>query len=155
MSPFLGIMAVAAPPSDLIIVSSGPPGKWAGDLDLKVLGVGSTSIFRCSMTAPCSTPAIRMACRAMAPVDGGALEQSITATLQFILHKGAGKAMRGPRAEDATNYYALGLDVDLNIAMKNAVREAVELLQEKAGVTAAEAYAIASMGVDFAAWPRP
>src|SRR6266853_3819486 len=41
LSPFLGIMAVA-PPSDLIIVSSGPPGKWAGNLDLKTLGVGST-----------------------------------------------------------------------------------------------------------------
>ena len=70
-------------------------------------------------------------------------------TLQFILHKGAGKAMRWPRAEDAINFYTLGLDVDLNIAMKEAVREAVELLQAKAGVTAAEAYAIASMGVDF------
>ena len=44
--------------------------------------------------------------------------------------------MRWPRAEDATNYYTLGLDVDLNIAMKEAVREAVELLQAKAGVTA-------------------
>jgi acetamidase/formamidase len=43
----------------------------------------------------------------------------------------------------------MGLDLDLNTAMKSAVREAVELLQEKAGVTAAEAYAIASMGVDF------
>ena len=38
---------------------------------------------------------------------------------------------------------------DLNIAMKEAVRETVALLQAKAGVTAAEAYAIASMGVDF------
>ena len=82
-------------------------------------------------------------------VDGGALEQSLTATLQFVLHKGAGAAMRGPRAEDAANYYALGLDLDLNTAMKTAVRETVELLQEKGGVTAAEAYAIASMGVDF------
>src|SRR5262249_14859811 len=42
-----------------------------------------------------------------------------------------------------------GLDVDLNIAMKEAVRETIALLQAKAGVTAAEAYAIASMGVDF------
>src|SRR3954453_2571250 len=41
LAPFLGIMAVA-PPSDLIIVSSGPPGKWAGNLDLKTLGVGAT-----------------------------------------------------------------------------------------------------------------
>ena len=82
-------------------------------------------------------------------VDGGALEQSLTGTLQFILHKGSGKDMRWPRAEDAANYYTLGLDVDLNIAMKEAVRETVALLQAKAGVTAAEAYAIASMGVDF------
>ena len=51
--------------------------------------------------------------------------------------------------EDAANYYTLGLDLDLNTAMKTAVRETVELLQEKAGLTAAEAYAIASMGVDF------
>ena len=48
-----------------------------------------------------------------------------------------------------TSYFARSSDVDLNIAMKEAVREAVELLQAKAGVTAAEAYAIASMGVDF------
>jgi len=82
-------------------------------------------------------------------VDGGALEQSLTATLQFILHKGAGRSMRGPRAEDAANYYTMGLDLDLNVAMKTAVREAVELLQEKAGLTAAEAYAVASLGVDF------
>jgi acetamidase/formamidase len=82
-------------------------------------------------------------------VDGGALEQSLTATLQFVLHKGPGSAMRGPRAEDAANWYTLGLDLDLNTAMKTAVRETVELIQEKAGVSAAEAYAIASMGVDF------
>jgi acetamidase/formamidase len=41
------------------------------------------------------------------------------------------------------------LDLDLNKAMKFAVREAVELLQDKAGLTAAEAYSVASMGVDF------
>ena len=72
----------------------------------------------------------------------------MTAPLQFILHKGAGHVMRGPRAEDAANY-VLGVDLDLNTAMKNAVRETVDLLQEKAGLTAAEAYAVASMGVDF------
>src|ERR1700724_3602138 len=82
-------------------------------------------------------------------VDGGALEQSLTATLQFILHKGGGKSMRGPHAEDAANYYTIGLDLDLNVAMKIAVREAVELLQEKAGLTAAEAYSVASLAIDF------
>ena len=148
LSPFLGIMAVAPPP-DLIIVSSGPPNKWAGNLDLKVLTVGSTLTIPAFNTGALFFTGDPHAVQGDGEVDGGALEQSLTATLQFILHKDAGKAMRGPRAEDATNYYALGIDLDLNVAMKIAVRETVELLQEKAGVTAAEAYAIASLGVDF------
>jgi acetamidase/formamidase len=148
LSPFLGIMAVAPPP-DLIIVSSGPPGKWAGNLDLKTLTVGSTLYIPVFNDGALFYTGDPHGVQADGEVDGGALEQSLTATLQFILHKGAGKAMRGPRAEDASNYYALGLDLDLNVAMKNAVREAVELLQEKAGLTAAEAYSVASLGVDF------
>src|SRR5947209_10062767 len=134
LSPFLGIMAVAPPP-DLIIVSSGPPGKWAGNLALRVLTVGSTLYLPVFNDGALFYTGDPHGVQGDGEVDGGALEQSLTATLQFILHKGAGKSMRGPRAEDATNYYALGLDVDLNIAMKNAVREAVELLQEKAGIT--------------------
>src|SRR5712691_8799278 len=148
LSPFLGIMAVAPPP-DLIIVRSGPPGKRASNLDLKTLTVGSTlriPVFNNGALFYTGDP---HGVQGDGEVDGGALEQSLTATLQFILHKGAGKSMRGPRAEDASNYYALGLDVDLNIAMKITVRETVELLQEKAGLTAAEAYSVASLGVDF------
>jgi len=146
--PFLGIMGVAPPP-DLIIVSSGPPGRWGGNLDLRVLGVGSTLYLPVFNDGALFYTGDPHGVQGDGEVDGGALEQSLTATLQFILHKGAGSAMRGPRAEDAANYYALGLDVDLNTAMKNSVRETVELLQEKGGVTVAEAYAIASMGVDF------
>jgi acetamidase/formamidase len=148
LSPFLGIMGVAPPP-DLIIVSSGPPGRWGGNLDLRVLGVGATLYLPVFNNGALFYTGDPHGVQGDGEVDGGALEQSLTATLQFVLHKGAGAAMRGPRAEDAANYYALGLDLDLNTAMKTAVRETVELLQEKAGVTAAEAYAIASMGVDF------
>jgi hypothetical protein len=39
----------------------------------------------------------------------------IGGTLQFILHKGAGKAMRWPRAEDATNYYTLGTRMEFSV----------------------------------------
>jgi acetamidase/formamidase len=148
LAPFLGIMAVAPPP-DLIIVSSGPPNKWAGNLDLKVLTVGSTLYIPVFNEGALFFTGDSHGVQGDGEVDGGALEQSLTATLQFIVHKGAGKAMRVPKAEDATNYYTMGIDLDLNVAMKLAVRETVELIQEKAGVTAAEAYAIASMGVDF------
>src|SRR5262249_51861906 len=129
LSPFLGIMGVAPPP-DLILVSSGPPGKWGGNLDLRVLTVGSTLYLPVFNDGGLFYTGAPHGVQGDGEVDGGALEQSLTATLQFILHKGAGNSMRGPRAEDAANYYALGLDVDLNTAMKNAVRETVELLQE-------------------------
>jgi acetamidase/formamidase len=148
LSPFLGIMGVAPPP-DLIIVSSGPPGQWGGNLDLRTLTVGSTLYLPVFNDGALFYTGDPHGVQGDGEVDGGALEQSLTATLQFILHKGTGKSMRGPRAEDAANFYALGLDVDLNIAMKIAVRETVELLQEKADLTAAEAYSVASLGVDF------
>jgi len=148
LSPFLGIMGVA-PPSNLIIVSSGPPGNWGGNLDLRTLTVGSTLYLPVFNDGALFYTGDPHGVQSDGEVDGGALEQSLTATLQFILHKDAGRSMKWPRAEDAANYYTMGLDLDLNAAMKIAVRETVELLQAKAGLTAAEAYSVASLGVDF------
>src|SRR5262249_25793279 len=121
LSPFLGIMAVAPPP-DLIIVSSGPPNKWAGNLHLKVLTLGSTLTIPVFNEGALFFTGDPHGVQGDGEVDGGALEQSLTATLQFIVHKGEGKAMKVPRAEDATNVYTMGIDLDLNVAMKQAVR---------------------------------
>ena len=74
----------------------------------------------------------------------------------MVPRQGAGAAMRGPPAEDAANDYTLGLDLDLNTAMKTAVQETVEFLREKGGASAAEAYAIGSRGVPRSSpAPRP
>ena len=82
-------------------------------------------------------------------INGTAIEASLTATLQFIVHKGEGKAMRWPRAEDAANYYTMGMDLDLDVAMREAAQETVDFLRERFGLSAADAYALASIGVDF------
>jgi len=148
LSPFLGTMAVAPPP-ELITVNSVPPGRWGGNLDLRVLTIGSTLYLPVFAPGALFYTGDPHGVQADGEVDGTALEQSLTATLQFVLHKGGGHAMPGPRAEDANNYYAMGLDLHLDAAMKKAVQETVELLQEKGHMTAAEAYAVASMGVDF------
>jgi len=149
LAPFLGVMGVAPPPS-LLLVSSGPPGNWGGNLDLRVLTVGATLYLPVFNDGALFYTGDPHGVQADGEVDGGALEQSLTATLQFIVHKAEGKpAMPWPRAEDTSNYYAMGLDLDLNTAMKIAVREAIALLQEKGGLTAAEAYSVASLAVDF------
>ena len=57
--------------------------------------------------------------------------------------------MRWPRAEDDSYYYAMGLDLDLNKAMQEAAQETVAFLRDRKGLSAADAYALASVGVDF------
>jgi acetamidase/formamidase len=64
LSPFLGVMGVAPPPN-LIVVSSGPPGSWGGNLDLRQLTVGATLYYPSSMTARCFIPVIHTACGRM------------------------------------------------------------------------------------------
>jgi len=54
-----------------------------------------------------------------------------------------------PRAEDAENYYVMGMDEDLNLALKNAVLEAVDFFKRR-GLGETEAYSLASIGVHFA-----
>jgi acetamidase/formamidase len=43
----------------------------------------------------------------------------------------------------------MGIDLDLNVAMREAIREAVEFLQKRFGLTPADAYALTSIAVDF------
>jgi acetamidase/formamidase len=43
----------------------------------------------------------------------------------------------------------MGLDVDLGVAMKQATQEAVNFLTAEKGLSPADAYALASLAVDF------
>jgi acetamidase/formamidase len=82
-------------------------------------------------------------------VDGTAIEISLTPTLRLIVHKGAGRSMSLPRAEDAANHYSMGMGPNLDEALRNAIREAVQFLKGRAGLSPAEAYALCSLAVDF------
>lgn len=148
LAPFLGIMAVAPPPGQSI-VSSRPPAAWGGNMDFRQLTAGSTLYLPVFASGALFYAGDSHALQSDGEVDGTALELSLTAILQFIVHKGEGAAMRGPRAEDARNYYAMGMDVDLNLAMKNAVQETVDFVAKKAAMSPEDAYRVASLGVDF------
>jgi acetamidase/formamidase len=142
LAPFLGIMSVA-PSRDVLLVSSRPPWRWGGNIDFNKLVAGA------SLYLPVFNTGAPHAVQGDGEVNGTAIEASLTATLQFIVHKGAGKAMNWPRAEDATHYYAMGMDLDLNVAMRQATRETVNFLREEFGLSVEDAYALASIAVDF------
>jgi acetamidase/formamidase len=148
LSPFMGIMAVAPPP-DVGRASTKPPGVWGGNMDLKQLTVGATLYLPVFNDGALFYTGDGHAMQGDGEVNGTAIEISLTPTLRFIVHKGAGERMKWPRAEDATHYFLMGMDADLDTALKNAVQETVDFLQDQAGLSAADAYALASLSVDF------
>ena len=57
------------------------------------------------------------------------------------LHKS--KRLEVPRAETQSHYILMGLDADLNQAMKKAVQETVKFLVEEKGLNRTDAYSFA------------
>ena len=148
LAPFMGIVAVAPPPA-LVRVSTKPPGAFGGNMDFKHLTAGATLYLPVFNAGALLYTGDGHATQGDGEVDGSALEISLTPTLQLIVHKSAGNNMQWPRAEDAAHYYTMGMDTDLNVALKNAVQETVDFLQLQAGLSAADAYALSTLSVDF------
>ena len=148
LQPFMGIMAVA-PTRESWMISSRPPWRWGGNMDFNKLTVGATLFLPVFHDGAQFFTGDSHAAQGDGEVNGTAIEASLTGTFQFVVHKGAGKSMRWPRAEDAAHYYAMGMDLDLDVAMRHATRETVEFLVGNFGLSVADAYALASIAVDF------
>jgi len=148
LGPFMGIMAVAPSP-EVERVSSRPPGSLGGNMDLKQLTRGSTLYLPVFNEGALFFTGDAHAAQGDGEVDGTAIEASLTPTFQFFVHKGKGKSLKWPRAATATHYITMGIDKDLNFALKAAVQETVDFLMQEKGLDAKAAYAVASIGVDF------
>jgi acetamidase/formamidase len=146
LNPFMGIMAVS-PPTSLGLVSSTPPGAWGGNIDLKFCGIGSSLFLPVFNRGAQFFTGDGHAVQGDGEADGGAIEISLKPTLQFIVHKG--KSLKLPRVETAAEYLTTGLDIDLNVATGIALQEAVDFLHTEKGMTAADAYALASLAIDL------
>lgn len=154
LAPFMGIMAVApdpvvGEPSVTVegVQGSRAPGAFGGNLDVKDLTVGT------SLYLPVFHPGARFyvgdphSAQGDGEVSGTAIEQSLTGTFRFVLHKNAAITM--PRAENETHYMIMGIDLDLDRAARHATWEVVRFLQEEKGLSPAEALSLASIAVDF------
>jgi acetamidase/formamidase len=148
LAPFLGIMAVA-PSRDMLMVSSRPPSRWGGNMDLNKLGPGSTLYLPVFNEGAQFFTGDPHAVQGDGEVNGTAIEASLTGTLQFVVHKGQGRTMKWPRAEDAENYYVMGMDLDLDVALSEAVRESIAFLRARYNLSEADAYSLSSVGIDF------
>jgi len=145
LRPFMGIMAVA-PEKE---ISSRSPGLYGGNMDFNRLTTGASLYLPVHQAGALFYTGDSHAVQADGEINGTAIEASLTPVLQFIVHKGAGRAMKWPRAEDADNYYVMGMDTDLDVALKEAALETIAFLQKERGLSAQDAYSLASIAVNY------
>lgn len=151
LAPFFGVMGVA-PPLNYGTISTIQPREHGGNLDNKELGAGATLFL------PVWAPGALFSAGDGHGVQGdgevciNALEICLTGTFTLTLHKGGGGSaplLRYPRAETATHFITMGMNEDLDLAMKQALREMIRLITARTNLSAAEAYQFCSLAVDF------
>ena len=143
--PFFGIMGVAP---DSGRISSGPPGVHAGNMDNKDLIAGTTLYLPVHTPGALFSAGDAHAAQGHGEVDLTAIETGMRGKFQFIVRKDM--KLRWPRAETPTHWMVMGLNPDLDEAMKIAVRETIDLVVERfPRLTREEAYMIASVAVDY------
>jgi acetamidase/formamidase len=146
LKPFFGILATG-PARTLGKLSSVPPGPYGGNIDINELTAGSI------LYLPVHVPGALFLCgdghaaQGDGEVNLTAIETSLTGTFRLELIKQ--KFLSLPRAETPTHWITVGLHEDLNEAMRIAVRETVKFLVDEKGLSPPDAYALASVGVDF------
>ena len=150
LAPFFGVMGVAPRPG-FGAISTIEPRAHGGNLDNKELGVGSTLFL------PVWAPGALFSAGDGHGVQGdgevciNGLETCLTGTFTLVLHKrqGAAPALAYPRAETATHYISMGMDVDLDDAMRLALREMIGFICARTNLSRQEAYQFCSLAVDF------
>lgn len=148
LAPFMGVMGVAPPPEDGRL-SSVAPAAWGGNIDDKEMTANSTLYLPVFNQGALFSTGDGHAAQGDGEVNITAIETALTPTFQFIVHKGKGANVRGPRAETPTDYVAMGLDPDLDEALQISVMETIDFLQQEKGLSVADAYSLASLAVDF------
>ncbi len=154
LSPFMGIMGVAPDTSD--VVNSIPPAEYGGNLDINELGVGSTLYLPVHVAGALFYTGDPHFAQGDGEVALTALEAPLRATFRLTLLPagspdipGSGRPFTQPFAETSDYWIAIGLDADLDEAMKQAVRQSIAFLSESQGLDRATAYAYLSAAADF------
>jgi acetamidase/formamidase len=145
--PFFGTMGLAPLPS-MGRISSGPPGVHAGNLDNKEFIAGSTLYLPVYTVGGLFSVGDAHAAQGDGEVDLTAIETGLRGKFQFIVRKDM--KLIWPRAETPTHWIVMGLDPNLEEAMRVAVRETIAFLTQRfPKLSREEAYMIASVAVDY------
>jgi acetamidase/formamidase len=162
LAPFMGLMGVATDTDKPM--NSVPPGLGGGNMDIKMLGAGSTLYLPVQVPDALFFTGDPHFVQGDGEVALTALEASLRGTFRLTVIRPGGPAPKiafsYPFAETAGHWIPFGLSdpnaqlsehpsTSLDDAMKTAVRNAINFLHEETGMAKAVAYAYLSAAADF------
>ena len=146
LRPFFGVMGVA-PPARRGRVSSMPPGEHGGNMDNRELGEGATLFLPAWNKGALFSVGDGHAVQGDGEVCLTAIETALSGTFEFIVRKDL--PLSYPRAETPSHFMTMGMDPDLDIAAKRALREMISLIHRVAGLSHEDAYRLCSMAAEL------
>ena len=152
--PFLGIMGVANASDESL--SSIPPTRLGGNLDINELGLGSTLYLPVDVKGALFFAGDPHFVQGDGEVALTALEGSLRGTVRLTVLKKGSSEIPGDKnkfdmcfGETEDFWIPIGLNQDLDEAMKQSVRESIDFISEQTGISRKIVYAYLSAATDY------
>jgi acetamidase/formamidase len=145
LAPFLGVIGM--PPPEPGIHPTGPPRRWGGNIDCKLLVAGTTLYLPIPVDGALLSAGDGHAAQGDGEVSGTAIEcplERAQLTLDVL-----DVELRTPTAATPDAYVAFGFDEDLDFAAEQCMATMLDLMESDLGYDRSHALALASVVVDL------
>jgi acetamidase/formamidase len=146
LAPFMGVIGM--PPPEPGIHSTGPPRRFGGNIDCKLLLAGTTLYLPIPVDGALLSLGDGHAVQGDGEVSGTAIECPLERA-QVTVDLRDGPELRSPIARTADAWLAFGFDEDLDRAAEEATETMLDLMERELGVDRKRALALASVCVDL------
>lgn len=146
LAPFFGVMGTS-PPAHWGRQSSLVPRAFGGNLDNKELGAGATLYLPVFVEGAMFSCGDGHGAQGDGEVCVTAIETALEGTFEFVLREDL--SFTTPRAETPTHHITMGIDPDLDVCARDALREMIGLIVARTKLTREEAYMLCSLAADL------
>jgi acetamidase/formamidase len=145
IEPFLGVIGM--PPPEPGVHPTGPPRRWGGNIDCKLLVAGSTLYLPIPVDGALVSAGDGHAAQGDGEVSGTAIECPLE-TARLTLAVRDDLELRMPIARTQEAWISFGFDDDLDAAAELAVETMLDLMERELRTDRKHALALASVVVD-------
>lgn len=147
IDPFPGFVGLAPDPTDGP-VGARTPGRWGGNLDLRLLTAGSSIILPVSRSGGHLYIGDPHSAQGHGEVNGTAVEHSATFMITTTLHKA--RTVSSALVVTPSHIILTGIAPECEVALQSALRSAIDLIcgWTDSALDRADAYALCSIAAD-------